>query len=227
MALRPNIPRGEPSWHKRAFVKRRRAREAALNPLKHTISRLVEAKQLLDRHHGSTARKSLTNSFSVMAPKFYEFKCGWQVSGRTTVKKVKAAGPAFAGNIKQCFLELNIANKGHISLQDLDPETYDTLTNFRKLLLDRYGNYLDAWTAMDKNRNGKIEERELISICRELGYEGDGKHLFRCLVDGPGKQQYVLRPCTVAYKPCEARNGLITRYKALCGLRSPHKKEAS
>jgi len=94
----------------------------------------------------------------------------------------------YAGNIKECFTRLDAAEKGHLTLQDLDAEAFEMVTEFRKILLDKYGNYIEAWKALDDNRNNQLEEDELINVCQIIGYTRNPKKLFRFLLDHPGKR---------------------------------------
>lgn len=94
----------------------------------------------------------------------------------------------FTGNIQQVFIELDSDKKGAITLADMDIAASQMLEDFRKLLLDKFdGSYIKAWAAMDSNRNGVLEENELVEECEKLGYDGDAKLLFKYLLDGPGK----------------------------------------
>lgn len=92
----------------------------------------------------------------------------------------------YSGNIKRCFNELDKKNKGHITLEDVAPEAHEMVTEFQKLLLEKYGDYIKAWKALDANRNNTLEEHELIEACQKIGYQKDAKQLFRYLLDHPG-----------------------------------------
>mmetsp|Transcript_15704 Transcript_15704/g.28961 ORF Transcript_15704/g.28961 Transcript_15704/m.28961 type:complete len:1214 (+) Transcript_15704:139-3780(+) len=94
----------------------------------------------------------------------------------------------FTGNIKRSFHLLDSGGTGAILLRDLDAEADDYLSEFRRLLLERFGSYIKAWQFLDSNRNGTIEEHEMVAMCKELEYSKDAKVLFRFLLDGTGKR---------------------------------------
>ena len=59
--------RYNPSWHKREYRKRLRARVAAKTPWTHSKLRLVKAYELLNAHHGSIPPKTLLAAIMVKA----------------------------------------------------------------------------------------------------------------------------------------------------------------
>lgn len=94
----------------------------------------------------------------------------------------------YNGNIKECFRRLGATEKGVLTLEDLDPQAHALVTEFRSLLLNKYGTYIKAWAALDENRNNQLEEHELVSMCAKLGYTKNAKKLFRYLLDHPSKR---------------------------------------
>jgi Ca2+-binding EF-hand superfamily protein len=94
----------------------------------------------------------------------------------------------FAGDIQQCFKELDKEEKGSVTLKDLDEEAYQAVIDFRVLLLEKYGTYIKAWQAMDINNSSVIEVHEMSRFCENIGYVQDHKKLFKELLDGPGKK---------------------------------------
>jgi len=98
----------------------------------------------------------------------------------------------FSGDIRRIFDDLDSDRKGHITLKDLDLEAHLAIKEFRTLLLEKFGTYIKAWQAMDTNRNGYLEEEEMINTCKRIGFAGDGKQLFRYLLEGPGKRSITM-----------------------------------
>ena len=86
----------DPTWHQNAYTRRRRARTALANPLKHSKTRLQAAASLLHRHHGSTIPVAAKYLIMGGAKKFL-CKCGWKVSGKVSVAKAKADGDCGCG----------------------------------------------------------------------------------------------------------------------------------
>lgn len=64
----------------------------------------------------------------------------------------------FVGDLKKTFNGLDVDKKGAVTLQDLDPEAHEVVSEFRTLLLEKYGTYIKGWKAMDTNGNGSIDE---------------------------------------------------------------------
>jgi len=93
----------------------------------------------------------------------------------------------FLGNIQKVFDDLDSNGTGAITLHDLDPVASELLVDFRKVLLEKFGTYIKAWAALDTNRNGVLEEHELVEECAKLNFAGDAKLLFKYLLDSPGK----------------------------------------
>jgi Ca2+-binding EF-hand superfamily protein len=98
----------------------------------------------------------------------------------------------FCGEMKRTFSELDTGDKGHVTLKDFDSEAHDILTEFRGLLLNRYGTYIKGWKAMDRNGTGVLEEHEIAPACQRIGYTKDPVKLFRYLVSGPGKNRITM-----------------------------------
>merc|ERR1719498_738519 len=68
----------------------------------------------------------------------------------------------FSGNTRRIFNELDVRQSGAITLMDFDAEAHQLLVDFRKVLLEKFGSYIKAWQALDSNRNGVLEEHELV-----------------------------------------------------------------
>jgi Ca2+-binding EF-hand superfamily protein len=92
----------------------------------------------------------------------------------------------FAGDIKACFRSLDADKKGTVTLQDIDPDAHGVLNEFRTLLLEKYGSYINGWKAMDTNGNGTLELDEMDASCKIIGYSRSPGKLFKYLLDNPG-----------------------------------------
>jgi len=95
----------------------------------------------------------------------------------------------FVGNIQEVFNKIDTNQTGAITLKDLDPTADQLLVDFRTLLLKKYGTYIKAWQALDTNRNGVLEEHELVEQCAKLDFrdQEQAQLLFKYLLDSPGK----------------------------------------
>merc|ERR1712232_231786 len=71
----------------------------------------------------------------------------------------------FIGSPRQIWSELKKDPKGQITLSAFDAEAHAALTEFRELVLERYGNWLEAWSSFDANKNGAVDSDEFTFIC--------------------------------------------------------------
>eukprot|EP00931_Biecheleriopsis_adriatica_P115708 TRINITY_DN91474_c0_g1_i1.p1 TRINITY_DN91474_c0_g1~~TRINITY_DN91474_c0_g1_i1.p1 ORF type:complete len:1189 (-),score=291.97 TRINITY_DN91474_c0_g1_i1:162-3728(-) len=94
----------------------------------------------------------------------------------------------YHGNMKKLWKELDSNRNGHVSIIELDPEVGRYMGTFKLALLHKYGDMLSAWKkGLDRNKNGRIELKEIESCLAELGTDLD-----------PGKLWGMLRPVTGA-----------------------------
>lgn len=98
----------------------------------------------------------------------------------------------FNGNMRRTFNALDKEGKGSIALKDVDREAHEILTEFRTLLLEKYGTYIKGFKAMDTNGTTTIEEPEMAAACRVIGYSKDPAQLFKYLLDGHGKRNITM-----------------------------------
>eukprot|EP00931_Biecheleriopsis_adriatica_P114679 TRINITY_DN90598_c0_g1_i1.p1 TRINITY_DN90598_c0_g1~~TRINITY_DN90598_c0_g1_i1.p1 ORF type:complete len:1547 (+),score=371.71 TRINITY_DN90598_c0_g1_i1:74-4642(+) len=88
----------------------------------------------------------------------------------------------FTGNFKKLWKELDTDTDGFISLHDLDPVAATELDDFRTFCLNKYGSTLHAWQ-QGINPDGLlgVPEKLFASRCKDMGFEGDGRKLFKLL----------------------------------------------
>eukprot|EP00930_Biecheleria_cincta_P070568 TRINITY_DN58201_c0_g1_i1.p1 TRINITY_DN58201_c0_g1~~TRINITY_DN58201_c0_g1_i1.p1 ORF type:complete len:1469 (+),score=331.35 TRINITY_DN58201_c0_g1_i1:26-4408(+) len=91
----------------------------------------------------------------------------------------------FIGSPRQIWSELEKDPKGQITMSAFDAQAHAALTEFRQLVLERYGNWLEAWHSFDANKNGAVDSIEFTEICEDIGYKGDAEQLFEYLLDEP------------------------------------------
>eukprot|EP00931_Biecheleriopsis_adriatica_P099831 TRINITY_DN7460_c0_g1_i1.p1 TRINITY_DN7460_c0_g1~~TRINITY_DN7460_c0_g1_i1.p1 ORF type:complete len:1278 (-),score=287.92 TRINITY_DN7460_c0_g1_i1:32-3865(-) len=82
-------------------------------------------------------------------------------------------GLSYDGDIKLCFKDMDADESGVISFEELDDYWYIRLSLFQERLLTKYGNYEDAWRAIDSNGNNQIDRQEFIEICDDIGFPGE------------------------------------------------------
>lgn len=100
----------------------------------------------------------------------------------------------YHGKLKTLWKQLDDNDSGFISLQELDPESGQAIVNFKKALIDEYGNMITAWTeGLDTNGNGTLDEQELIDFCKKINFEIDGKKLFKWLQPEIGRKKMTLK----------------------------------
>ena len=78
--------------HGREYTKRRRARKAAQQPWKHCLTVLRGAAHRLSCHHGSKPPKTLIEAIASRMPSKLVCQCGWNVYGKTSIKRSKERG---------------------------------------------------------------------------------------------------------------------------------------
>jgi len=77
---------------------------------------------------------------------------------------------------------LDSSNKGYITLQDLHPEAFTALQQFRELLEEDYRSLDDVWERIfDPDRSGRCSLQEFTEGCHMLKYRGNAGSLFRWL----------------------------------------------
>lgn len=100
----------------------------------------------------------------------------------------------YCGDLNQIWQRLKKPNASYVSLNDLDPASAEMLWSFRAVLLEGFGNLMNAWhMGLDPKGHGKLEEKEFIARAKEVGFEGDCEKLFRLLLAEPHKKYVVLR----------------------------------
>mmetsp|Transcript_31299 Transcript_31299/g.89821 ORF Transcript_31299/g.89821 Transcript_31299/m.89821 type:complete len:1481 (+) Transcript_31299:50-4492(+) len=87
---------------------------------------------------------------------------------------------------KDLWTAIGQDKSGFITLGELDPKADRMLSEFRELLVSKYGNYLAAWNALDAAGKRRLTQSDFVQQCGLLGYSGDPHQLFRYLVDKPG-----------------------------------------
>mmetsp|Transcript_95536 Transcript_95536/g.212502 ORF Transcript_95536/g.212502 Transcript_95536/m.212502 type:complete len:921 (+) Transcript_95536:1-2763(+) len=92
----------------------------------------------------------------------------------------------YNGCLKKVWQEMDSDGSGFITLDEIDPNAHKALNAFRKLLTDLHGSTMQAWFALDTNRNGWLEEDEFVVKAKEVGYDGNAHQLFRYILDRPG-----------------------------------------
>merc|ERR1719158_2527347 len=95
----------------------------------------------------------------------------------------------FSGNIKQLWEDLS-CGRSSVSFQEIDGEAAGVLSNFRKLLLDKYGSLLQAWEqGIDPDAIGRIDIEEFLKACEVLEVSPRlGKRLFKYLLERMGQR---------------------------------------
>lgn len=96
--LTRTVVRLNPSWHKRAYTRRKKAKLAAHSPHLHTFERLQKAAHLLSRHHGSSIPRVLSERLAATAKSYRCPACMWEYSGKNAVKSVKRQGKCACGH---------------------------------------------------------------------------------------------------------------------------------
>eukprot|EP00930_Biecheleria_cincta_P057802 TRINITY_DN4367_c0_g1_i1.p1 TRINITY_DN4367_c0_g1~~TRINITY_DN4367_c0_g1_i1.p1 ORF type:complete len:1457 (+),score=324.91 TRINITY_DN4367_c0_g1_i1:89-4372(+) len=126
----------------------------------------------------------------------------------------------YCGDLNLIWQKLKKPGASYVSLNDLDPASAEILWSFRAVLLDRFGNLMNAWhMGLDPKGRGKLEEHDFISRAKEVGYEGDCEKLFRVLLAEPHKKYIVLRDIDPAASQAYFRydNKSLTLYGSQSG----------
>jgi len=88
----------------------------------------------------------------------------------------------YHGNIKKLWIELDQDQDGFVCLADLDVEQHQAISDFLSLLLEKYGSTLEGWRqGLDVAGTHRLEEKEFVARCQEIGYTGNARKLFRWL----------------------------------------------
>eukprot|EP00928_Gymnodinium_smaydae_P078622 TRINITY_DN62735_c0_g1_i1.p1 TRINITY_DN62735_c0_g1~~TRINITY_DN62735_c0_g1_i1.p1 ORF type:complete len:1541 (+),score=406.02 TRINITY_DN62735_c0_g1_i1:121-4743(+) len=98
---------------------------------------------------------------------------------------------SFTGDIKQLWAEI-VQEADHLTFDVFAPDVDAALKEFFGLLKESYGGIQEAWRSLDDNHNGWLEEEELESVCKKLGFSGDHRKLFKWLKIEPGTRHITL-----------------------------------
>eukprot|EP00928_Gymnodinium_smaydae_P031197 TRINITY_DN22975_c0_g1_i1.p1 TRINITY_DN22975_c0_g1~~TRINITY_DN22975_c0_g1_i1.p1 ORF type:complete len:1304 (+),score=175.48 TRINITY_DN22975_c0_g1_i1:55-3966(+) len=91
----------------------------------------------------------------------------------------------YGGNLQKLWKELG-GDSGFVSIMNLDRETGHYIGAFKLALHQRYGDMLTAWReGVDRNGNGRIEEKEIMDCVERLKLPLDPHKLFSMLREGP------------------------------------------
>lgn len=98
------------------------------------------------------------------------------------------------GEIRGLWKELDVNNQGYISFKDLDASTDAMLQEFRKKLVEKYGNMLKAWMkGVDVKGTNCVNEAAFLKACETVGFSGDAKKLFRVLQPDASRKYLTLK----------------------------------
>jgi len=78
-----------------------------------------------------------------------------------------------------------------ITFGDFDVETNEMFGSFEASILDKYGGTLEGWQRcfeQPEPRGAWVEESKFIRQCRELGWQGDARKLFKLVRAEPGRK---------------------------------------
>eukprot|EP00746_Dinoflagellata_sp_MGD_P163452 gnl/MRDRNA2_/MRDRNA2_91494_c0_seq1.p1 gnl/MRDRNA2_/MRDRNA2_91494_c0~~gnl/MRDRNA2_/MRDRNA2_91494_c0_seq1.p1 ORF type:complete len:781 (-),score=132.85 gnl/MRDRNA2_/MRDRNA2_91494_c0_seq1:157-2499(-) len=115
-------------------------------------------------------------------------------SNRVSWREFKTASEKlnFKGNIGGAWRWLDTDLSGWISLQEVDPPSFELLQSFKNWADANFGSVRLAFQALDADGGGTLSFSELRRACRKWRWEGEVRLLFDCLdidSDGPGRRQ--------------------------------------
>lgn len=94
----------------------------------------------------------------------------------------------FSGDLKGLWQELDGKAQGYILFRDLDEETDTLLSELKTKLTEKYGNLLIAWLkGIDVLGNGCVNDEQFARACKQAGFCGDAKQLFRIMMPEKGR----------------------------------------
>eukprot|EP00929_Paragymnodinium_shiwhaense_P116402 TRINITY_DN8590_c0_g1_i1.p1 TRINITY_DN8590_c0_g1~~TRINITY_DN8590_c0_g1_i1.p1 ORF type:complete len:1661 (-),score=510.83 TRINITY_DN8590_c0_g1_i1:48-5030(-) len=99
----------------------------------------------------------------------------------------------FAGDVRALMRELDTTKTGLVTLEELDPESWQVLVSFRSFLVDKFGGLEYAWEeCFDKDGQVRLDLPMFLLRCDECGYEVDNqktrKMLFKYLIKEKSKR---------------------------------------
>lgn len=102
------------------------------------------------------------------------------------VNRARAIG--VTGHVAALFAEIDVDNKGFITLQDLDPEVSKITKQFFRKVQETYGSIEEAWPkAFDVSKRRVVGKKEFAKGCEAIGFEGDANKLFSFLQPEAGR----------------------------------------
>eukprot|EP00927_Polykrikos_kofoidii_P027435 TRINITY_DN24135_c1_g1_i1.p1 TRINITY_DN24135_c1_g1~~TRINITY_DN24135_c1_g1_i1.p1 ORF type:complete len:1699 (-),score=352.43 TRINITY_DN24135_c1_g1_i1:192-5237(-) len=114
-------------------------------------------------------------------------ECHGRLSWTTFADAMRRIG--LRGDFKKLFEELDVDCRGYLTLENFAPEVAREIDQFRRQLVERYGNLIDGWRlGLDTGRVGRLDEPEFTKRCEELGLAGDVKVIFTNLQAWNGRK---------------------------------------
>jgi Ca2+-binding EF-hand superfamily protein len=113
----------------------------------------------------------------------------------------------FQGNAKKVFRELDEDHSGIITFNKVDPDWYARLSHFHEKIIAHFDSVENAWKALDSNGNCTVDANEFVPFCLKIGYDHDGKALFKQLL----KNRHTHHLCPEDF---EAKDCIIKANKA-------------
>eukprot|EP00927_Polykrikos_kofoidii_P040312 TRINITY_DN34492_c0_g1_i1.p1 TRINITY_DN34492_c0_g1~~TRINITY_DN34492_c0_g1_i1.p1 ORF type:complete len:1264 (-),score=148.87 TRINITY_DN34492_c0_g1_i1:23-3382(-) len=94
----------------------------------------------------------------------------------------------YGGSPKALWKHYDADKNGHISLEELDKDSHETINSFLLLLAERYGHIDRAWkVGFGKDPHESIDQLSLKKACSKLGYPHSSQKLWKCLQPLPGR----------------------------------------
>merc|ERR1740121_2057420 len=88
----------------------------------------------------------------------------------------------YSGNIGGAWRRLDKDLRGWVCLEDMDQDSAAILESFKTWAESSFGSVQRAFQAMDADRGGGLTFEELKRACRRLGWNGQPRVLFDCIV---------------------------------------------
>jgi len=102
------------------------------------------------------------------------------------VRRAKSIG--CAGNVHRLFREIDVCNRGFVTLQDLDPDVDEMIKAFMKAAIKKHGSLAATYGCMDVGKKGWVGEKDFLRGCSVINYPGDPGQLFRAFRPEQGRE---------------------------------------
>jgi len=95
----------------------------------------------------------------------------------------------YSGSVRTLWSCFDQDDSGTITLNEVEPETYQRIMEFRELIFEKFNNIQNAWKKFfDRDKNNHLDFKEFKQKCKDLGFSLSAKGMFIDLIAEKGRK---------------------------------------